>query len=139
MIKKKHFYLLLLIFCVLSYSWIIVNLLSYNTKEYSLTVCTLKKISGIPCASCGTTRSILFFFKGDFVNALFYNPIGILVALILIILPLFISYDLITKKDILYSKYLKFTLNKTFWIIIISIFILSWCWNLFKYFNSFDI
>lgn len=138
MIKIKYFYLSLIVFCVLSYSWIIVNFMNYNTSSFSLSICTLKNLSGVPCASCGVTRSVLYFFKGDFFHAMYYNPIGIIVAVLLLILPSTIIHDLVRQKKYLYQIYTSFNINKSFWLLLFFIFIASWSWNLYKYFNHLD-
>lgn len=138
MLNKKSFYILLSSLAFGGYSWIIVNLLNYKKTDFSLSICTLKNISGIPCASCGTTRSILFFFRGEWLMALYYNPIGILIAIILCVLPFFLTYDIYTKKYNLYTKYKSINLTKKFWISTLTLFIFCWAWNIYKYFNHHD-
>lgn len=138
MLKKIHFYTILIVVCFISYSWIILNVINYKKSTFSLSICTLKNITGVPCASCGTTRSILYFFKGDFLNAIFYNPLGVLVSLILLAIPPYLIYELFTKKNIVYKKYYTTQLNKKFWLYIILSFGLAWAWNIYKYFNQLD-
>lgn len=38
--------------------------------------CALRKTTGIPCLSCGMTRSFDWFLRGRFLDSLLVNPIG---------------------------------------------------------------
>jgi hypothetical protein len=38
--------------------------------------CTFRALFGIPCVSCGSTRSALAFFRGDFPSAWHFNPLA---------------------------------------------------------------
>ena len=44
-----------------------------------LPACTFKKLTGLPCALCGGTRSAQAFLHGDFAAALYLNPLSLLV------------------------------------------------------------
>lgn len=39
--------------------------------------CSIKQITGFHCVSCGATRSTLALFDGDFISAVYYNPLYI--------------------------------------------------------------
>ena len=41
--------------------------------------CTFRALFGIPCLTCGSTRSALAFFRGDFLGAWHFNPLATLV------------------------------------------------------------
>jgi len=138
MITRKYFYLLLILLSIISILWVIINFLTFNKTDYSLTICTLKNISGLPCASCGVTRSVLAFFSGNVGKAFFYNPIGIPMAIAIVILPGCIAYDLTTQKYNLYKKYNTLNFNLITWLSIITLFILAWAWNLYKHFNQIE-
>ncbi len=64
--------------------------------------CLSKKLFGIECLGCGTQRSLLLIFKGQFVNAFFMFPAIYTTILLFIILGLHI-FD----KSRSYSKYVK--------------------------------
>ena len=138
MITRKYFYLLLILLSIISILWVIINFLTFNKTDYSLTICTLKNISGLPCASCGVTRSVLAFFSGNVGNAFFHNPIGIPMAIAIVILPGCIAYDLTSQKYNLYKKYNTLNFNLITWLSIITLFILAWAWNLYKHFNQIE-
>jgi len=55
--------------------------------------CIFKGITGIPCPTCGTTRSVVYLSQGDIATALIMNPLA---ALGLIAALLYFSYSVIT-------------------------------------------
>lgn len=40
--------------------------------------CVFKGLTGIPCPTCGTTRSVVYLSQGDAANALVMNPLATL-------------------------------------------------------------
>jgi hypothetical protein len=92
-------------------------------------------VTGYPCPSCGTTRAVQEFLKGNLMNSFFMNPFGIIVAILMAIIPLWILFDLILKKETFYSNYKKIeTIIRIRWvaIILIVLVILNWIWNIKK-------
>ena len=47
--------------------------------------CTFRNLTGIPCPSCGTTRTALALLNFDFFGALTVNPLATIVAVAFII------------------------------------------------------
>ena len=47
--------------------------------------CTFRKLTGIPCPSCGTTRTALALLNFDSCGALTVNPLATIVAVVFII------------------------------------------------------
>ena len=60
---------------------------SHALTEYHFTICPLKLLTGLSCPLCGTTRSFIAISKFNFAEAMYLNPIGILIYLFLISLP----------------------------------------------------
>ena len=71
--------ILLLILFVVNYSDTLAN--------NSLQSCGYKSISGYNCSSCGNTRSVASFFKGNIFKSYTYNYVGFFISL-------FISVDI---------------------------------------------
>jgi hypothetical protein len=114
------------------YIWLLT---SYDSPEAGPDVCMFKHIAGIPCPSCGSTRSIIAFAHGDFGNALYYNPLGLISLSIMILAPLWIAYDVALKKDSLFITYNRIeTVLKNRWVasVAITLVLINWMWNISK-------
>ncbi len=53
-------------------------------RELGLPECTFKRITGLPCPSCGMTTSFALTIRGDLVNGVQANSVGVLLALFLL-------------------------------------------------------
>jgi hypothetical protein len=134
--KKRNIYLLLFSGCLAGYIWLYAGLsCSTSLNNTGSGLCILKHVTGIPCPSCGSTRSVISILHGDYVQALQWNPLGFLLITLLIVLPAWIFYDFIAKKDSLIQFYIssenRFKQKK----IAIPSFILlglNWYWNIHK-------
>jgi Protein of unknown function (DUF2752) len=51
-------------------------------RQLGLPPCTFKKVTGLPCPSCGMTTSFALLMHGDLVNSLRANAVGTLLALV---------------------------------------------------------
>lgn len=136
---RNKLYLFLLVACLAGYVWLFYNILVNSLPNTNVATpfgsCIIKNISGIPCPSCGSTRSIIFILKGDFLEALSLNPLGYLSACIMLIIPLWIGYDLITKKNsffVFYKKVEVYLRKPMYMIPLAFLFILNWVWNILK-------
>ncbi len=52
------------------------------------TLCPFRLLTGLPCPGCGMTRSLVALTHGDVLGALFFHPLGPIVALALVALLL---------------------------------------------------
>jgi hypothetical protein len=98
-------------------------------------ICIIKHVTNIPCPSCGSTRSVLSLLQGNFIDAIYLNPIGLLLVIIMIIAPIWIFYDIITKKESFLNSYkkLEFLLQqKKIAIPSILLILSNWIWNISK-------
>lgn len=130
---KNKLYLVLLVACLSGFLYLIYNI-NYSESSH-IKVCIIKNVTGYPCPSCGTTRAVQEFLKGNLMNSFFMNPFGIIVAILMAIIPLWILFDLILKKETFYSNYKKIeTIIRIRWvaIILIVLVILNWIWNIKK-------
>jgi len=134
--NKNKLYLFLLFACFVGYSWLLFSLLyEHEIQNQEFTVCLFKKITTVPCPSCGTTRSVMQLSHGNFLSAILINPFGLIVGLIMIIAPLWISYDFIQKKETFYTAYLKIETilrKRKVAIVLIVLVIANWIWNIKK-------
>lgn len=120
--------------CVVGYAWLI--------WEYRRThvdgaggVCLIKHVTGIPCPSCGSTRSVQALLHGDVANALWLNPLGIVLFVLLILLPLWMAFDKISGRRSLAAAYdtMENVLRKPLPAVIFALLIaINWVWNITK-------
>ena len=134
-LDRNKLYLILLIACLAGYIWLYFSLTKNITESKSFEVCLIKYVTNIPCPSCGSSRSIISLTKGDFSGALNFNPIGYLVAIIMLIAPIWIIADTIKRTNTLFDFYLKietYLKKPKIAITLILLVIINWIWNITK-------
>jgi hypothetical protein len=132
--QKKWLYAFIFFSCVAGIAWVWWN----DTRELvgMPAVCLFRKITGLPCPSCGTTHAVVHIMKLDFKDALNDNPIGFILVLGMIIFPFWILYDLVGNKDSFYRFYTNMeSVVSRKWVAFPLLFLLlfNWVWNIFKY------
>ena len=130
----KRLYLLLGLACAAGYLYLFYAA-STTGDETGFGPCMFKNATGIPCPSCGSTRSVLLLSKGDLVGSMMLNPLGILLATGLLVVPVWILFDLVARKRSLHEAWLKFETqmkSRKFAAIILGLIALNWIWNIYK-------
>ena len=128
-------YALLLICCMAGYIWLYINKQNNTTQKQTVEVCLIKHTTNIPCPSCGSTRSVILLSKGKFIDALRTNPLGYIIAIIMVLTPIWIFIDFITKKKTLlefYKKTERHLKQPKFAVPLIILVIINWVWNIIK-------
>jgi len=131
--SKNKLYAIVFIACFLGFTYLFYKII-YSESSH-LTFCMIKNVTGYACPSCGTTRAVQLFLQGNFAASLQMNPFGIIVATLMLIAPVWILFDLITKRETFYFWYKKTeAIIRTKWIAIslIILVILNWIWNIYK-------
>lgn len=135
-LKDNRFYPFAVLAVFTGYAWVLLNIvINHSSQITSPGLCIFKSVTGIPCPSCGSTRSVLSIIDGNFHQAMLHNPIGFILALTLIILPLWLIYDSVTGKRSMQNFYnrAEFYLKKKALIVPFIVIILTiWTWNIFK-------
>jgi hypothetical protein len=134
-LQRNKFYLLLILSCLAGFLWLLISGISRVNSSHDLSICMFKHITNIPCPSCGSTRSALSLLKGNISEALFWNPIGIILVFFLVTAPPWISYDLLKNKDTLFNTYKKaeiFIRRREVAILSILLIAANWLWNIYK-------
>ncbi|HLO83188.1 MAG TPA: DUF2752 domain-containing protein [Chitinophagaceae bacterium] len=119
--------------CAAGYGWIYYNLVTAAGNDVH--ACMFKKFTGIPCPSCGSTRSVISLMEGDIVQAVLWNPMGLILLVSMALIPLWIAYDLFNKKRTLFIAYRKtelFFSRKRFAISALVLLLANWMWNIYK-------
>ena len=132
-LNRNKLYLILLLACFAGYVWVYYNY-TYNLDNFNngINTCIIKQVTGIPCPSCGATRSIISLLQYNLEEALYWNPIGIILVIIMTISPIWIVFDYLRKKDSLYIFYRRVeVLFRNKYIVGIAIFLIlaNWIWN----------
>lgn len=134
-LDRNKLYLILFIACIAGYIWLYFSITKNITENKSVEVCLIKHLTNIPCPSCGSTRSVISLTKGDFIGALNFNPIGYLVAMIMLITPIWITADTIKRTKTLFVFYHKietYLKRPRIAIPLILLVIINWIWNITK-------
>ena len=134
-LDRNKLYSILFIACLAGYIWLYFSFTKNITESKSVEVCLIKHVTNIPCPSCGSTRSIISMTKGDFIGALNVNPFGYLVAIIMLISPIWIIADTIRKTNTLFDFYKKtetYLKRPKIAIPLILLVIINWIWNITK-------
>lgn len=134
--NKNKLYLFILFACFVGYSWLLFSLQhEHEIQSQEFTVCLFKKVTTVPCPSCGTTRSVMQLLRGNSISAILINPFGIIVGLIMLVAPVWIGYDFIQKKETFYTAYLKIETilrKRKVAIVFFILVIANWIWNIKK-------
>lgn len=132
--KKKQLYAFLLVACLAGGGWLFYNI-SLNETECAGGICLFKGATSIPCPSCGSTRAVLTLFKGDLISSLLINPFGIIVFLIVLLTPLWILADLLTRRSSLlnfYNRVESYLQRPPVMIPFAFLVLINWIWNITK-------
>jgi hypothetical protein len=120
--------------CLAGYIYLAYTI-SNATNHNDFGVCIIKEASGYPGPSCGSTRSVMSIIHGNFTEALYWNPIGVILVIILAVTPFWLIFDLVLGKD----SVLKFYFNiehvfnqKKYAIPAIVLVLANWIWNFYK-------
>ena len=134
--SRNKLYSLLSIACLAGYSWLFFQLVTPSPeKSFGYSGCIIKHVTTIPCPSCGSTRSILSLLHGDVLGALYLNPLGFLIFGILLVVPFWLIYDILTKRESLHTTFRRTELlvrKKWIALPLILLFLGNWVWNIIK-------
>ena len=120
---------------IVSYSWVFYSFTIMQPSGSALEVCIFKKATSLPCPSCGATRSVSSILKGDFIQGIIINPLGLIISVIMLITPVWLIGDLFTGKKTLHQFYLrgeKVLNKKKVFIPLIILISCNWVWNIYK-------
>lgn len=134
-LSRNKLYSILFIACIAGYTWLYFVLANEKSESKQTQVCLIKQFTNIPCPSCGSSRSIVLLTKGNFIQALNMNPMGVIIAFIMVFSPIWIIADVITRKKTFFDFYLKvesYLKKPRYAIPLILLVIINWIWNIAK-------
>lgn len=83
-------------------------------------LCPLKLATGLPCPGCGITKSIVYFYDGEFAKSVAFHLLGPLVVVICLYLLVFYTVELVLKRPL---KKPFFFHKKTLWSLVIVLLV----------------
>ena len=133
--NRNKLYIFLFAACVLGYIWIAVASDRNLLNEADFGMCLFKRVTNIPCPSCGSTRSVIALINGDFSQALMWNPFGLVLLFFMIITPFWILGDIFLGKSTLFDFYKrseKFLRQPLIAGMAFLIVLANWIWTIYK-------
>jgi hypothetical protein len=134
--RRRTLYGVLLAACTAGLTWTGLLIQQPHLVHDELaTPCLIRQVTHIPCPSCGSSRAVLAILQGDVMQSLYWNPFGLIILSIMLIGPLWVGYDLLTKKDSFFNAYQKaerFLRIKWVAIAVIMLVLTNWIWNISK-------
>ncbi len=124
----RKIYLTVWSFVILSYCYIFIAY-KYSLSIKSINSCFLKNSTNYPCPLCGSTRSIIHTLNGDIIQAFKFNMLGIIFIIFILLLTVWLIYDLCFKKISFYfflKSNVKIFKNKKIVIIFFILIFVNW-------------
>lgn len=135
-LNRNRLYIILSVLLISGYIWFFYVFTASEPENIRpVNLCLFKNLTGLPCPSCGSTRSVVSLFHGNFMEAICLNPIGIIIALIMAAGPFWLIYDILLRKQTLYHFYCRSEIvlrKKTVAFPLISLLLINWIWNIIK-------
>lgn len=78
------------------------------------------------------TRGTISLFRGDFIQSLLWNPLAIVVNIMAITAVIWMSYNLLIRKEPSFDKIIRHKIHPLSLILIGIIVIANWIWNFYK-------
>ena len=97
--------------------------------------CLFRNLTGLPCPSCGVTRSVIALASGNLPASAAWNPMGILVAAVMLVLPVWLLYDVTRFRNSFHLFYIRaeaFIRQRSVAVVLTTAVLLNWIWNIYK-------
>lgn len=130
--SRRAFYRLTAVLSALGYAWAVWSCLHPGGGS----PCLFRGLTGLPCPACGAGRSLrALLLQGDAVQAFLINPLGIVLAVLMTVVPVWLLLDAVRGRNTLYAFFNRVdqTLRRrAAFIAFAGLVLANWCWNLFK-------
>ena len=133
-LSRGRLYPLLLLLIAGGYLWLLVS--NDSSRAFGWTGCLIRYLFHIPCPSCGSTRAVQAAFHGEWLASLYYNPLGLLLAALMVVIPVWIVVDLLRGSSSFLRAYQATEQKLQRWpyaVTGIVAIIINWIWNIMKY------
>ncbi len=116
-------------------SWAFAGILFFLLPQ-KLPPCPLYHITGIPCPGCGSTRATSALLHGDFLRALWFNPLWVLTCLAALLVWLHCLRAVLRGKTRWRCDHLTRIENRLLRLAFVLLLLANWGWVLFREFSS---
>jgi hypothetical protein len=106
-VTRKRLYTLVICLSVAGYFWVFWNSGFFGWNEKAPLTCLFKSVTGIPCPSCGSTHAVASILYGDFGRAAHENPLGFIIAALLLVVPVWVALDMVSGRKRFFEFYRK--------------------------------
>lgn len=133
-LSRGRLYPLLLFLSAGGYLWLFVS--NDSSRAFGWNGCLIRYFFRVPCPSCGSTRAVHAAFHGEWLAALYYNPLGLLLAVLMVVIPVWIVIDLLRGSSSFLQAYRLMEKKLQCWpyaLTGIVVILMNWIWNFQKY------
>ena len=137
---RRQLYFLAPFFGLAGQVWIVYSYKKLERQEEAFNTCIFKRVTGLPCPSCGTIHSVVSILHGNFRKALSENPLGFVGILLVAIVPFWILADLALGRESCYRFFLATERQlKKRWMLFpfLGLILLIWLYKLGSFFSLF--
>ncbi len=129
-------YKLIIVVCLVGFAWLGLVLTGATINGNAVgNVCYMKQLTGVPCPSCGGTRSVMAILEGRLLDGFLINPLGYVIFLCMIVLPGWLLRDLWKAQYTLLEFYKKAELAISRPLVaypLVCLILINWIWNISK-------
>lgn len=129
---RRTFYRLVVVLSLLGYAW-----LGWSCAHPgSGSPCLFHALTGIPCPACGAARALrVLCGQGDVGQSLLINPLGLVLAVMLAVVPLWGAVDAVCRRNTLYRCFLRIDAalrRRAVFLPVALVLAANWIWNILK-------
>ena len=107
--------------------------LKIGLAEYLPVLCPLRRLTGLPCASCGLTRAAVMLLRGDFTGATACNIAAIPLTLFSLAILTMLIWEAVVQRSIVAVFWQRFG-SVAIWLAI-PLMLVAWILNLLRCFQ----
>lgn len=123
-LAKHRNIIALVIFCALLFAFYLFD------GDLPL-ACPIKQLTSFPCPGCGGMRAASLLMHGHFLDAVYTNPLSVLLMLFFCLSAIWIFVDIVRGADTYWRIY-HIRWSKTAVAIAVLILLFNWLWNVIK-------
>ncbi len=112
---------------------LVAALLRLGLTDLLPNMCPLRRLTGIPCATCGMTRAAAALSRGELAKASGFNIAAIPLALLLAVLMGLLAWEAVTDRAVVDPVWQRCSKPVTWFLVVLLL--AAWGVNLHRYFG----